>query len=332
MSVDAAPLAAEVDCSGVTRTFGDLVPALDAAIERVEITRLIAKNYDELLALTLRSASSVTSASERADNAVEARVRLEEAARLTADFPELAPALFGFDQLNLTTARDATAAVPAFLEATRAAGEGVAEAERAFFMVELQFPAEYAETLQSCGFSIPELTEPAFDADPVGGALLANVEEAQALVAAIEMADGVVELWLEKIYGYAELSASGKLGAVEHTKMQLRFERAVAKIALVTEVAVFNDYAIADGHRPVRHTLTDAGAADGGMITIHLPDLRPFTLGVDPGAHDLSTSTGGAAALDSTQDAIEIVHDNQAHLDAVGAVLELEAGRLTVGE
>ena len=332
VSVEAAALAAEVDCSGAAGLFDDFAPEFDDAIERVEITRLIAQNYEELFGLTLRSASSVTSASDRAANALEIAARLEEAVRLTTDFPELAPGIFGFEQVEFTTARGATAAVPAFIDATGEAAAFVAEAERAFSLVELQFPPEYFGTLETCGFMLPELSDPAFDTDPVGGALLANVEEAQALVAAIEQADGAVEVWLEKMQGLAERSSSETLGDADRQKVQLRFERAVAKIDLVSGVATFNDYPIADGHLEARRTLTQPGAADGGMITIRLPDLRAARLGVDVAMIDVSTATGGRAAIDSIGDAIETVHDNQAHLDAVGAVLELEAGRLTIGE
>lgn len=332
VTVEEAPLAAGLDCSGAAGAFDALAPELDAAIEFVEITRLIEQNYNEVFGLAIRSASSVTSAADRSGNALEAAARMEEAARLTADFPELAPAAFGFEAIDIRTARAATAAVPALLDTTAAAAAAVATAERAFFVAELQFPAEYADTFEACGFEAPGLPEPAFDTDPVGDALFANVEEAQALIAAIEMADGVVEGQLEEIRGYAVRSSSETVDDTQRAKLQRRFERATLRIDRVTGMAVFNDYFIADGSQTVLRALTDPGDAAEGMITIHLPDLGAARLGVDVGALDLSTATGASAAIDNVDIALQWVHNNQAHLAAVGAVLELEAERLTVGE
>ena len=318
--------AAGLDCEAVAAAASAAAPRMEADADRVGVARLIESNYAAIYALALRAANGTTSADDRAAAASEAMARLAEAETLAAERFDLGPAALGLAGLGFSSPESAAATLGALGDALTRASAAVAVEEAAF---ESASPsAEIADSAASCGVALPELA-PAEDADAgLNDALATNVADTQALVEAIREADTQVEALVQGMRELAVASSSETLGDTARARIQNDFLRHVAQVDGVANATEANGIFPTVGQPSRLRALTTLGDPATDSLTVELPNLTASALGVDSAALDLSCSSGASSAISALDTAIGQIAATDARLDALAAVLELEAARL----
>ena len=143
-----------------------------------------------------------------------------------------------------------------------------------------------------------------------------NTNDGMSFIAVAEGASSEVGNLLVRMRELAVQGASETLDDDERAYVQSEFVALSTEVDRIAEVTEFNGQALTNGTLTDVNVQVGVNATANDQIAITLGDLTTATLGVDPGAVDMSTAGGASAALASIDAAIETVSSYRASYGA----------------
>ena len=143
-----------------------------------------------------------------------------------------------------------------------------------------------------------------------------NTADGISMIAVAEGSASEVGNILGRMRELAVQSSSETLGDDERAYIQDEFSALSAEVDRIANVTEFNGQKLTDGSTTTVGVQVGINATADDQVDITLGDLTAATLGVDTGAIDMSTASGGSSAITAIDTAIETVSGYRSDLGA----------------